>query len=92
MEATKQYEDELTQAIARSVIPENIQAMADQVPQLKALLAWFKQDFFKWTDAPDCSTCGNSGKNLQPLPGGEPTEEEREGAASRIEVYFCNKC
>ena len=79
-------------AIAASVIPENIQAMTDQTTQLKALLSWFKQEFFRWTDVPDCSTCGNSGKNLQALQAGEPTPEEREGMAGRVEIYLCTKC
>jgi len=55
---SEQYEDELTQAIALSVIPEEIVAMSGhQVDQLKAVLAWFKNDFFKWTDKPTCTIC-----------------------------------
>lgn len=60
--------------------------------QLKALLAWFKKDFFKWTDQPDCPKCGNEGKNLKPTGGVQPTDEEREGMASRVESYLCLKC
>ena len=72
MKYTRQYEDELTQAIAMSVIPEEVQAKTDQKEQLKALLAWFRNDFFKWTDRPNCPTCGNEGKNLQPCGGTDP--------------------
>ena len=91
-EVTRQYDDELTQAVARSVIPETIQAIEDQATQLKALLAWFKQDFFSWVDVPSCSSCGNDGKNLEPQAAGEPTQEEVEGGASRVEVYRCPNC
>ena len=87
MKYTRQYDDELTQAIALSVIPEEIQKKTDQVEQLKALLAWFKNDFFKWTDRPDCTTCGNPGKNLIPCGAGQPNEEEKEGMAGMVELY-----
>ena len=42
IQSCEQYDDELTKAIALSVIPENIVAMSNQVDQLKALLAWYK--------------------------------------------------
>ena len=54
---------------------------------MKALLAWFKNDFFKWTDRPDCTTCGNPGKNLIPCGAGQPNEEEKEGMAGMVELY-----
>ena len=54
----EQYGDELTQAIALSVIPEDIVGLSgNPVDQLKALLAWFKRDFFTWTDKPACVNC-----------------------------------
>jgi len=54
IQSVKQYEDELTQAIAMSMVPPEIHALNPGVEQIKGLLAWFKKDFFKWTDKPDC--------------------------------------
>jgi hypothetical protein len=54
MRNNQQYADELVKAIGLSVIPDDIVNEADQVTQLKALLKWYKTDFFKWCDKPSC--------------------------------------
>ena len=78
IQSCDQYEDDLTKAIAISVIPENIVAMqATPVDQLKALLAWFKQDFFKWTDKPICPTCQDPDPTKMQAQGvSQPTPDE----------------
>ena len=66
IEGAHLYKDEMTQMIAISCIPEEIQSMGvyglpaaewpvgNQVKQIKALLHWFKNDFFSWCDSPPC--------------------------------------
>ena len=61
----------------------------------RALLSWFKRDFFKWTNKPPCTTLGcNSDGALRTLAStrGPVTVGEREGLASRVEVWKCGKC
>lgn len=70
-----QYEDELLQALARSIIPlETLQKHAaeksgDKIDSPKTndfllleLLKWFKHEFFTWTDSPKCISC--NGKTI----------------------------
>lgn len=51
-----------------------------------ALLRWFKRDFFKWTNSPDCWTCGMETKMLHVE---RPSIEEAKYRASRTEVFKC---
>lgn len=56
----------------------------------KALLEWFKRDFFKWMNAPRCDSCeGSETKIVQTAP---PLDEERRHLASVVEVYECVNC
>lgn len=53
---------------------------------LRALLHWFKEDFFSWFDGYVCDECG--AKMISQ--SGTPTETEAsEGMAYRVEVYSC---
>lgn len=81
------YEDELLQSIILSVVPIEIQETRGQVAQLKALLKWFKSDFFTWCDKPKCTKCGNNDQ-VQPL-GSESSndKEHSEGNALSTEKY-----
>jgi len=59
---------------------------------LKALLKWFKEDFFTWCDKPTCPKCNMKDK-VDNTGMGDPTPSEREeGHASRVELYKCNRC
>jgi len=88
----KQYEDELTQSIGYSLIPEKVANAAKGEAQLKALLKWFKEEFFTWTDKPKCRNCDRD-DHVQPTGGVRPTEYElKEGGASRVEGYKCFGC
>lgn len=51
------WNDEMTKAIGMSCVPSEIAAEENQVKQLKALLEWFKHDFFSWCDSPACQSC-----------------------------------
>eukprot|EP00752_Nemacystus_decipiens_P003103 g2874.t1 len=58
----------------------------------RALLSWFKKDFFKWTNKPPCSACGARGGNMQGKGECSPTPEEASAKASRVELYVCKDC
>lgn len=53
------------------------------------ILHWFKDSFFSWVDTLPCGRCEGSTKmsNLD-----EPTEEEFNDGASRVEIHSCTKC
>lgn len=61
-----------------------------QVEQLKALLAWFKNDFFTWCNAPKCEKCGHE-KNMECKGNVNPSAEDREYHASRVESWVCKE-
>jgi len=61
----------------------------------RALLSWFKADFFTWTNKPKCTTpnCNSDGaERTCTHTRGPQTSSERSGLASRVEVYTCSKC
>mgnify|MGYP001161803423 FL=1 len=60
---------------------------------VKELLRYFKDDFFKWTNQPDCSSCGKN-DNQQYVSGERPNQEEflRDPKCGYVEVYKCNSC
>lgn len=84
-----QYEDETLQAIILSLIPPEVQEIGQQVPQIKALLKWFKEDFFTWCDRPKCPKC-NTNTQVAAL-GSESSNalERSEGSALNTEKYSC---
>lgn len=50
------------------------------------LLDWFKNEFFRWTNQPDCPSC-NSNKNMIFLKNDKPNFNEATWNASNVEVY-----
>ena len=71
--------------------------LAEDVLCMKALLEWFKHDFFKWFKKPNCSTQGCPGAtaiaNIHPCGGSPPTaEEQQRDWAGRVELYQCKDC
>ncbi|EDO14350.1 hypothetical protein Kpol_1074p3 [Vanderwaltozyma polyspora DSM 70294] len=60
---------------------------------VKELLRYFKQDFFKWVNQPDCQRCGSDVVQSQSAIGIQgPTPEERRFECGSVEVYKCNNC
>lgn len=53
----------------------------------KELLHWFKNDYFKWMDAPKCWSCDKETKYVRTEP---PLESEKKYDASRTEVFICD--
>lgn len=53
---------------------------------LLELLAWFKNEFFKWTNQPDCDYC-NSNEKMKFSYSDSPNGNEIAGMAGNVEVY-----
>lgn len=101
----KQYNDSSLLSAAREEIP--VSALEQKALALSKksggavsyhdalileLLHWFKADFFKWVNAPDCDHC-NAGNQKMTIRGHvPPTPEERSGAAGVTELYACAGC
>ncbi|XP_071502656.1 peptide-N(4)-(N-acetyl-beta-glucosaminyl)asparagine amidase-like [Diadema antillarum] len=56
---------------------------------LLELLKWFKERFFRWMNAPKCSSCRGQTRSVGML---EPTAEELRWDAGRVEGYTCTRC
>jgi len=59
---------------------------------LRALLDWFKGEFFTWMNSPACGACGDAAHMRASRVEGPRSAEERAGGAARVEVYACASC
>lgn len=102
---TKQYSDAALQRAALEVIPvADLEKRANELKEKTAgavsyrdallleLLHWYKSDFFKWVNAPDCAHCASGNQKMVMKGGTAPTAEERAGAAGHTELYECSNC
>lgn len=53
---------------------------------LLELLAWFKNEFFRWINQPDCDSC-KSNQNMQFIKSDIPFRNEVTWQAHNVEVY-----
>ncbi len=53
---------------------------------LLELMAWFKNEFFKWVNAEDCSSCGNK-ENMKFKSNSMPNPSETLWMAGNVELY-----
>ncbi|TPX33762.1 hypothetical protein SmJEL517_g03456 [Synchytrium microbalum] len=95
------YDDPSRQDIARNSIPveqlhreARLREEADpekdfQEELMKAMLKWYKNDFFKWVNAPECEYCNSA---TQSFGMASPTPEETKWQADRVELYECTVC
>lgn len=60
---------------------------------VKELLRYFKQDFFKWCNMPDCDKCGpNTSQDQEPIGTDAPKADEAKYECSVVELYRHKKC
>jgi len=97
LKTAQRYENEGAQQVALASIPleelqnkaleENPENFTDQL--LKELLQWFKRRFFSWVNQLKCSRCGQGTKNVGMT---QPTAEDLQYGAGRVEVHRCEAC
>ncbi|KAG5179289.1 putative peptide n-glycanase [Tribonema minus] len=95
LRCVRAYEDPAAQAKAQAVMPMQVlQAAHSQGGDeavCRALLHWFKHDFFQWVNKPACDVCQCS--DTESRDTAPPTPHERDTAwASEVEVYRCTRC
>jgi len=56
---------------------------------LLEIMNWFKTEFFKWIDSPNCPYCNNS---CHLIGSGVPTVQESLKGGNRVELFTCKKC
>ena len=57
---------------------------------VRALLEWFKKEFFAWADGAECRRCGRTTKRC--VGHDRPTPEELKHLAGVTEIYACPTC
>ncbi|KAF2160422.1 hypothetical protein M409DRAFT_70389 [Zasmidium cellare ATCC 36951] len=82
-----QEESDLFQAEAASLGPNTKAAWGYQDCVVRALMKWFKNDFFEWVNNPKCSTC-----HARTIGTGmvAPLPDESARGANRVELYQCS--
>jgi peptide-N4-(N-acetyl-beta-glucosaminyl)asparagine amidase len=79
-------EAQIMQAEAESLGDGNHPQWAYPDCIVRALLRWFKRDFFTWVNNPPCSVCGAATVATSVVP---PTEEEIVWGATRVNGFQC---
>lgn len=76
-------------AAAPAAAARNDLATCPDARLTRALLTWFKADFFTWVDTLPCGACGGA---TTVTAMATPSAAERAGRASRVELHACGGC
>ncbi|CAD5206345.1 unnamed protein product [Bursaphelenchus okinawaensis] len=94
VDRVKEYEDEITQTLALSVIPldklkeqSKVDGKVKEALLAKNLMKWFHDDFFRWLDQPECCK-----KKTTFIGDSPPSADERQRGADKVEVFNCTSC
>ena len=88
----KCYKDPELQQKIKEIIPQRAEGSSSE-QYVKALLKWYKKDYFTWCNKPKCPKCGKNDKNLTVISYvGKPNESELKYLAYKTEIYLCNDC
>ena len=77
---------ERLRAQAAAAIADGSSTLAADDAFMEQLLRWFKADFFKWVNSPECDTCG---KGTQGIGGAHPNAQEAPFRPGVVELYRC---
>lgn len=80
--------DEL-HTLARALIINHDQPGEFEECLLKQLLKWFKVDYFRWMNSPECEQCHVSTEGIGST---APSTDEKAFGAGHVEVYKCPQC
>ncbi|SCU87945.1 LAFA_0E09758g1_1 [Lachancea sp. 'fantastica'] len=92
-----QWQAQVLDTVDLETIYKNVDSMEgsedDYVDRLvKELLRYFKNDFFKWCNRPDCDHCGCPGDQMNPVGNESPNFQERQFDCGGVEIYGCPQC
>ncbi|QLG74947.1 hypothetical protein HG535_0H02740 [Zygotorulaspora mrakii] len=93
------WQSSVLETLDLDLIYANVDAMPreseEQYPDnlVKELLRYFKQDFFKWCNKPDCDSCGpGTSEQQEPMGTVGPNNDEARYECSVVELYRHNVC
>lgn len=92
IEARMLQEEPVCISEAYDSLPEDWRDQEPSDAKCRLLLAFFKNQFFTWVNAPSCLVCHSAERMKAIGVRGPQTEEEYTGLASRVEVYSCEAC
>jgi len=84
------YADQAKQARALKEIPEELVNQPLDYKLVRKVLHWFKGSFFRWTDSPVCSKCGDKASTNEGMV--EASDDELRYGATRVEAWRCAAC
>ncbi|KAK9321801.1 hypothetical protein V1517DRAFT_325425 [Lipomyces orientalis] len=68
---------------------ENDESWGMQDHLIRAVLKWFREDFFTWVNEPACTNCSGA---TAAIGATAPTPQELGEGAGRVELYECKVC
>ncbi|KAM9986812.1 hypothetical protein ACTFIY_011232 [Dictyostelium cf. discoideum] len=83
------YNSDRLQQMALEQVPLEIKKEKDLKRKMLMLLDWFKNEYFTWTNSPECSDIKCGTPSTSAVGSDSPTFEERSHQVSIVEVYRC---